>query len=177
MNETKHEQEPESLRRTGVLNCEELEDCPGVPAEERLRKGPVAVIECQEEIPCNPCEGNCPRGAIHVGHAVTSRPRLDIDKCVGCALCISRCPGLAIFVVDLSQEDGDRVCVPYEFLPLPRNGDTVRAVDRSGSDVCDAEVLSVNRDARSDRTAVITLRVPKGLGMAVRFFRVIEKEA
>ena len=176
MNEAKHEQEVEGLRRTGVLSCEELADCPGVPTDDRLRKGPVAVIECQEEIPCNPCECNCPREAIHVGDTVTSRPYLDVNECVGCALCASRCPGLAIFVVDLSQEDGDRVSVPYEFLPLPEIGDTVRGVDRSGSDVCAAEVLGVNSDARNDRTAVITLRVPKGLGMTVRFFRAAKRE-
>ena len=176
MNETKHERELEGLRRTGVLSREELADCPGVPTDARLREGPVAVIECQEEIPCNPCECNCPRGAIHVGDTVTSRPCLDVDECVGCALCVSRCPGLAIFVVDLSQEDGDRVIVPYEFLPLPSVGDTVSGVDRSGRDVCAATVLAVNDDARNDRTAVITIQVPKGLGMIVRFFSLDRKE-
>ena len=176
MNEAKHERELEGLRRTGVLSREELEDCPGVPTDARLREGPVAVIECQEEIPCNPCESNCPRGAIHVGDTVTSRPCLDVDKCVGCALCVSRCPGLAIFVVDLNQEDGDRVSVPYEFLPLPEIGDEVRGLDRSGNDTCAATVVGVNNDARNDRTAVITLLVPKGLGMTIRFFRIAKKE-
>ena len=31
---------------------------------DRIRKGPVAVIECYEEIPCDPCRTSCPKKAI-----------------------------------------------------------------------------------------------------------------
>ncbi len=165
------------LRQCGVLAEEELTSCPGVPCVERLRRGACAVVECGEEIPCNPCEANCPRGAIHVGDDVTARPTLDVDECVGCGICVSRCPGLAIFVVDLSRGDGDRVTIPYEFIPLPKRGDVVQGLDREGTSVCRAEVLSVNAGSDSDRTAAVTLRVPKGLGMRVRFFRCEEQGA
>ena len=40
---------------------------PGIPSEERMKLGPVACIECLQQIPCNPCEEACPRGAITVG--------------------------------------------------------------------------------------------------------------
>ncbi len=160
-----------ALRKTGVLSSAELACCPGVPSAQRLRQGPVAVIECSEEIPCNPCEGNCPRGAIRVGSTVTSQPCLDPEGCVGCALCVSRCPGLAIFVVDLSSDDGDHVSIPYEFLPLPESGELVEGVDREGRAVCTARTLTVDARERNDRTAVVTLLTPKGLGMDVRFFR------
>ena len=36
----------------------------GYPSKERLAKGPIVVIECPEEIPCNPCETICPKNVI-----------------------------------------------------------------------------------------------------------------
>ena len=48
----------------GVPSKEELASCPGVPSEERMRQGRVAVIECVQEIPCNPCSFLCKFNAI-----------------------------------------------------------------------------------------------------------------
>jgi len=171
MNEAESKAKTVGLRQTGTLSCGELAECPGVPSNERLRRGPVAVIECYEEIPCNPCESNCPRGAICVGDAITNRPCLDAGACIGCAICIARCPGLAIFVVDRSQEDGDYVSLPYELLPLPKVGDEMSGIDRSGEPICVVEVVTVNTRSANDRTAVVTVRVPKSRGMDVRFLR------
>ncbi len=171
MNKTKAANESSAgLRLTGVLSDQELVSCPGIPGDDRLRRGPVAVIECSEEIPCNPCESNCPRGAIQIGDAIISRPCLDVATCSGCALCVSQCPGLAIFVVDLTGQAGDKVSLPYEFLPLPTPGEIVDGMDREGKIVCEAEVLQVDTSARNDRSAVVTLIVPKEFGMEVRFF-------
>lgn len=44
----------ESLSKTGILTREDLGESPGVPSEERMAKGPVAYIECMEEIPLQP---------------------------------------------------------------------------------------------------------------------------
>lgn len=170
MTKLQTDNECKGLRRTGILNYEELASCPGIPSEERLWEGPVAVIECGEEIPCDPCEANCPRGAIHIGDVITSRPYLDSDRCVGCALCVSHCPGLAIFVVDLTREEGDKVTLPYEFLPLPKPGEIVHGMNREGEIVCDAQIVKVDTNTHNDRTAVVILLVPKGYGMEVRFF-------
>ena len=63
-------------RRTGRLS--------GVPSEARMRRGRVACIECVQEIPCNPCEGICPVGAITVGEQITNLPHLQEQKCTGC---------------------------------------------------------------------------------------------
>ena len=86
---------------------------PGIPSAERRAKGPVACIECFQHIPCNPCEASCPRHAITIGSEITDLPRLDETLCNGCGLCMTRCPGLAIFTVDESGERA-RVSFPYE---------------------------------------------------------------
>lgn len=134
-----------------------------------MKNGPCAVIECPQEIPCNPCESACPRGAIVVGKPITNNPALDASKCTGCGQCIAACPGLAIFVVNHSYSETEAtVAFPYEYLPAPKAGDIVRGVDRTGAARCDARVISVVSPHRYDHTAVITVAVPKDLAGEIR---------
>ncbi len=49
-------------RTNGILRREELAG--RLPSDERLKVGPIAVIECVENIPCNPCVGACPKGCL-----------------------------------------------------------------------------------------------------------------
>lgn len=161
------------LENRGYLSLDELRNEPGYPSRERLLKGPCAVLECVQEIPCNPCEAACPRGAIKVGNPITNKPKLDAEKCIGCGLCISACPGLAIFVVDLNYSENEAaVSFPYEYLPVPNVGDVVKAVDRSGTIRCDGRVIRVLDLPRNDRTVVITVVVPKDLGEEIRGIRI-----
>ena len=162
----------QGLSHTGFLSEEELRASPGVPAEERRRKGPVAVIECTEHIPCNPCEASCRVEAISVGQDITNLPRLDGEKCIGCQSCMPICPGQAIFMVDESlPEDRAAVSLPYEFLPLPEKGETVWALDRSGTVLGDAQVTAVRKSERMDQTAVVTIEVPRAWSMKARAIR------
>ena len=69
------------MEKTGVIyqgfpSKDELAKIPGVPSENRIKKGPVACIECVQEIPCNPCEEACPYGAISVGSPSQICPNL-----------------------------------------------------------------------------------------------------
>ncbi|HHY94753.1 MAG TPA: FAD-dependent oxidoreductase, partial [Firmicutes bacterium] len=80
---------------TGAPSPEELAGCPGVPPAEALARGPVAVIECLQEIPRNPCEAVCPTGAIRIGEYITDLPHLLPERCRGCGNCVPACPGQA----------------------------------------------------------------------------------
>ena len=162
----------EGSKKTGYISDRELAGSPGVPSEERRRKGAVAVIECIEHIPCNPCEASCKAEAIKVGEDITNLPKLDGDKCIGCLSCIPICPGQAIFAVDESLSDGKAsVTMPYEFLPLPEKGEGVVALERSGKPLGEAKVTGVRKTERMDQTAMVTIEVPREWSMKARAFQ------
>ena len=142
-----------------------------IPPDERMEKGPVVVVECEEEIPCNPCVKACPVGAITIEGNINNLPVVDFDLCTGCGLCIAGCPGLAIFVVHKNYRP-DRgeglVMLPYEFIPLPKKGDKVWGLDRNGKVICEATVERVLNTPKQDRTAIISVAVPSDLVMEVR---------
>lgn len=166
----------QGIKYTGCPSREELENSPGYPSTERVKKGPVAIIECVEEIPCDPCETACPYGAIKVGEPITNLPTLLEDECIGCGVCIAKCPGLAIFWVDLTySKDEALVAIPYEYLPLPQPGERVEAVSREGKTVTQGRIVKVDNRKRNDRTAVIHLAVKPEFAQEVRGVRVFPK--
>lgn len=151
-----------SLKTRGYLTVEELREHGRLPSESRYAEGPVAILECIQEIPCNPCEDACPQGAIRIGDRITDLPELDEAKCTGCGLCIARCPGLAVFIVDKSYSpDTATVGFPHEYLPLPEKGQVVQAVDRGGEALCEGTVIRIINTSKFDRTPVVTLEIPK----------------
>lgn len=143
---------------------------PGIPSAQRRALGPVACIECLQQIPCNPCEEACPRGAITIGTEITGLPHLDENKCNGCGICMTRCPGLAIFGVDESYSDETAlVSFPYEYVPLPEAGQTVSCTDRNGQFVAKGRVHRVRTSPAFDKTAIVTVEIPKEYSMDIRF--------
>lgn len=157
----------EEMLKTGIPGNKELEEIQ--PSPERLARGAVAVLECFQNIPCNPCAEACKRGAILPFKDINDNPVLDPEKCNGCALCISSCPGSAIFVVDQTfSETETLIKLPYEFLPLPEKGSWVTGLNREGRPVCRARVIKVLNPRAQDRTPVVSLAVPKNMGFEVR---------
>jgi len=150
------------------------EDIAGItPSDERLAKGPVVVIECFQEIPCDPCVKACRRGAITMPHDINDIPVVDTDKCNGCGLCISLCPGLAIFVVDKTYSDKHAlVKIPYEYVPVPQEGHLVTGLDRAGNELGRYEVIKVTPGGSKNMTYTVSLAVPHDLVMEVRDIKI-----
>ncbi len=157
---------------SGVLDPETNLDLISVPPEDlwREKRAGLVVIECPQEIPCNPCHTSCPTGAITV-EPLTAIPKVNYDLCTGCTICVSKCPGLACFVIDKTPADHSIVKLPYEMYPVPKVGEVVDCLDRTGRPVVEGEVLNVTEPSR-DGTKVVWVKVPKGFEMTVRAIKV-----
>ena len=143
---------------------------------EQKTKNIRAIIECYEEIPCDPCEIACKSGAIIIDKPITNIPVLDKEKCTGCGLCIANCPGLAIFVVCENYTNTlGTVSLPFGILPLPKKGQKIRALNRNGQYVCKGEVVKVIEKESFDRTAVVTIAIPRDKVDEVRGIEIPKK--
>ncbi len=148
---------------------EEFKSLPGYPTKERMEKGMVAVIECEQEIPCNPCETSCPNNAITVGNPITNLPVFDGDACTGCGFCVARCPGQAVFMIDMTYTDSTAlVGFPYEYVPVPSIGQEVDVVNRDGEVLGKGFIRKIQNAAALDKTNVVYVEVDKGIGEEVR---------
>ena len=157
----------------GIIGLEDLASFNAVPPTERRKeKRPVAMIECIQEIPCNSCVVACKLGAIQMAR-VNDLPRVDYDKCTGCMACAMVCPGLAVFL--LREGDGaGYVTLPYEFLPVPKTGDQVMALNREGAALGKGRVTRVLPPERNDGTALVTIEVSNELLLEARAIRLGE---
>ena len=158
-----------NLLTKGYVADEEIERFPGVTH----RAGVHPVMECTQNIPCNPCQDACPKHCIKIGAHITSLPDVEENAtCVGCGLCVASCSGQAIFLVDETFEPGfATVTIPYEFLPLPEKGEKGLGLGRNGQPVCEAEVISVKSAKAFDHTNLLTIKVPADMAMKARFYR------
>ena len=159
-----------NLLAKGYVEEEELKAFPAASASVH---GVHPVIECTQNIPCNPCQDACKFGCILVGKQITNIPVVDREKkCTGCGMCVASCSGQAIFLVnDDFEEERSTVTLAYEFLPYPEKGQIGTAMDRSGKPVCEAEVISLRKSPATDGTALLTIAVPKEFSMKARAFR------
>lgn len=157
-------------REIGYLTYDVLKKKIGLPSRERLARGPVAIIECTEDIPCDPCVEACKLGAISKA-GLTTPPDIDYEKCTGCASCVDVCPGLAIFVINMNYKEGKAlVSIPYEMLPVPKRGERVDALDRSGKKIGVGEIVKVRKGRGA--TFVVSVAIGKDLAMEARSIRI-----
>ncbi len=130
--------------------------------EESVLEKPKAIIECYENIACNPCSTSCPFDAIHIGEDINTIPVVDFNKCTGCGICVYSCPGLAIIVSRILKEKA-LFKIAYEFLPEPVEGEVWHAINRSGEVIGDALIEKVEKRPRQDKTQLVSVSVEKSL--------------
>jgi len=160
-------QAPEGLQSNGIPTKEDIDAIS--PSSERMAKGSVAIVECFQEIPCDPCIKACTRGAITMPNDINDLPLVDAQLCNGCSLCVSRCPGLAIFVIDRTySEKMARVLIPYEYVPVPKVGQIVSGLSRAGKKLGEFEVIKVTSGGKKNMTYTISLAVAQELAMEIR---------
>jgi len=161
-----------NLLQKGYLLEEELKRFPGVTEREAGKPGFRPVIECTQNIPCNPCQDACKKGCISIGEKLTSLPVVNKEAlCTACGMCIAACSGQAVFLMDEHYEEGfAAITLPYEFLPLPEAGARGHALDRSGRIICTAEVVNVKSLKAYDSTNLLTMKVPSEMAGQARFF-------
>ncbi len=147
--------------QTGVLSVNDLV----LPSTKQLQKG-VAITECIQEIPCNPCVDSCPVNAISMKD-INAPPIVDYDACIACGKCVGVCPGLAIFVVKKEGDEG-LLTLPYEFLPIPKKDEQVITIDRDGKKVGNGIVKRVKKQGK---TMVVTVELDAKDLMNVRHIK------
>ena len=161
-----------NLLAHGFVADDEIERFPGVTKQRRIHP----VIECTQNIPCNPCQDACRKGCIKIGSNITSLPVVDEEHpCIGCGMCVASCSGQAIFLIEEDVEPGyGEVTMPYEFFPLPKVGDHGIAYGRNGKAVCACEVTNIRTSPAFDHTNLLTIKVPSNMLMSARFYRAEE---
>lgn len=159
----------------GYNTREELEERGVFPPEEILKSKRVAVIECIEDIPCNPCVEACRFDGIHK-ESFTKPGVVDWEKCNGCAACLLACPGLSVFLLEIKNGKG-YVTLPYELMPDPAVGDKAELMNRAGEIVAQGKIVAPTYKAPGQATPrwVVTVEMDDpDLVYDVRAIRIME---
>src|SRR6056297_485525 len=66
-----------SIHGSGIPTKDDLKKV--IPPSKVLAQGPVVIVECFQNIPCDPCAASCPSGAIQPFEDINDLPLVDYD--------------------------------------------------------------------------------------------------
>ena len=104
------------LIQTGIPDKEAIEAV--TPDETRFLKGAVAIAECFQKIPCNPCTKACVKKAIHIEPDINETPKIDFDVCNGCGACMLKCPLVKVEIESRVAREACRPLISFENVTL-----------------------------------------------------------
>lgn len=134
-------------------------------------------MDCPQDIPCNPCVGLCPGGAIKMIQGFTDFPVVDEEKCTGCGLCVAMCPGQACFVIDMEYDATKQrasIDIPWEGNTDLQEKTFVIAVDNEGAEQGKVIVERISDKKIYDKTRIITLVGEKNIIKNTRGYKNIK---
>ncbi len=137
------------------------------------------VIRCYQEIPCNPCTEVCPLGSMSIGSGeIIELPKFQ-DKCLGCAKCVSICPGLAITLVDRTYDNTGEyalVIIPWEMPDgIILQGMEVITSGHKGEIVGSARVIAIKQAEWQQRRRLVALEAPMEDAEKIAGIRIIKQ--
>lgn len=168
---------PQEWHTTGEI----LRSKPGAWADfviSENRGGVYPIIRCVEEIPCNPCIETCPLHHIDMaGGNILRQPEFAGD-CLGCARCVTVCPGLAVVLVDERSDPSHEtalVTLPWEIADDNiKPGQTVDTVGFEADPIGTGTVKAIKRSAANGKRRLVLLQVPFDKRQRIAGFRVQE---
>jgi thioredoxin reductase/Fe-S-cluster-containing hydrogenase component 2 len=139
---------------------------------------PLPIIDCMQNIPCNPCVNSCKVNAITMDdNNISSLPRIDYNKCISCLNCAKICPGLSIYFVNYNyDEENANIILPYELFFNLVKDQTVIALDKHGKKVCEAKLLKTIKTNSINSVTLVSLLVKKEYAFDVRSFTLKEEK-
>jgi len=143
--------------------------------------GVYPVIRCFQEIPCDPCIGSCPKGAIRIRDGtLTGLPSFEGERCLGCARCVLACPGLAIMLVNEGYREDKRTALltlPFELAEERIEvGGEVATVGMEGQRIGTGRVVALRKGKHQDRRLLLLLQVPFEHRLSVAGIRLLTAE-
>jgi len=143
-------------------------------SEEELTETFRPIIQCFQEIPCNPCTSVCSRDAIQLegkNGNIMDIPYYKGSDCTGCGLCVLICPGLAISLAKKLDNQFAEVVLPHEFIPTFEVGGKVKVTDKDGNLLEEAEVLKL-RFNKKYKTHLVNLKTSLANAVKIAGIRV-----
>ncbi len=142
--------------------------------------GAGPVIHCTQEIPCNPCAAICPQKLIQIDtEDIRKVPAYlgDSHSCKVCMLCVAKCPGLAITLVDgRDNPDLPVVSIPYEFCDdVLQKGDLISVLDTEGQSLGFLPVLDLVTLPKGDRTRLVKVQAPRSYANLIAGIQIQQK--